>query len=82
MDSKGSWMDNVFIERLWRSLKYEYVYLQEFDTVKQLKSGIVNWMEFYNNRRPHSTFAGQTPDEVYYGGNPDVLKHLKKDFAA
>jgi len=65
MDGKRRWMDNVFIERLWRSLKYECVYLLEFETVLQAKQHIANWFTFYNQNRPHSTFNGQTPNYVY-----------------
>lgn len=65
MDGKGRWMDNVFIERLWRSLKYECVYLNSFENGKEAKSIIRNWMIHYNMTRPHSTFDGQTPHEVY-----------------
>jgi putative transposase len=65
MDGKGRWMDNVFIERLWRSLKYELVYLNAFETGSEVRAGINWWMEYYNSRRPHSTFDGATPDEVY-----------------
>ena len=65
MDGKGRWMDNVFIERLWRSLKYECVYLNNFDNVKEAKYGIRKWIEHYNTTRPHSTFDGRTPHEVY-----------------
>lgn len=65
MDGKGRWMDNVFIERLWRSLKYECVFLQAYETPEQLKKAIKKWMTFYNEKRPHSTFNGQTPKEVY-----------------
>ena len=67
MDGKGRWMDNVFIERLWRSLKYECVYLRAFETGPQAKTDIGQWMDFYNRERPHSTFDGRTPDEVYNG---------------
>ena len=66
MDGKGRWMDNVFIERLWRSMKYECVYLNAFETGLQARHDIGQWMAFYNAGRPHSTFDGQTPDEVYY----------------
>ena len=66
MDGKGCWVDNVFIERLWRSLKYECIYLQEFDTVQQLNASISSWINFYNDIRPHSVFNGKTPKEVYY----------------
>lgn len=65
MDGKGRWMDNVFVERLWRSLKYECVYLQEFETTKDLQKGLEAWINFYNHERPHATFDGQTPNEVY-----------------
>ena len=65
MDGKGRWMDNVFIERLWRSLKYECVYLHAFETASETRAGIGSWITYYNGERPHSTFDGQTPDEVY-----------------
>ena len=65
MDGRGRWMDNVFIERLWRSLKYECVYLYAFESGGGARKGIGKWIDFYNHRRPHSTFDGQTPHEVY-----------------
>jgi putative transposase len=65
MDGKGRWMDNVFIERLWRSMKYECVYLNAFETGQQARTEIGSWINFYNHHRPHSTFNGRTPDEVY-----------------
>jgi len=65
MDGKGRWIDNVFIERLWRSLKYECVYLNNFENGWQAKVLIGNWINHYNKERPHSTFDGQTPHEVY-----------------
>ena len=65
MDGKGCWMDNVFVERLWRSLKYECVYLHNFGTGNEAKAGICTWIKHYNLTRPHSTFDGQTPHEVY-----------------
>ena len=69
MDGKGRWMDNVFIERLWRSLKYECVYLHAPETGSQARAAIGRWIDFYNHERPHSTFNGHTPDEVYNGLN-------------
>lgn len=69
MDGKGRWMDNVFIERLWRSLKYECVYPCAFENGLQARREIGRWMAFYNAARPHSAFDGQTPDEVYDGLN-------------
>ena len=67
MDGKGRWMDNVMIERLWRSLKYECVYLQAFETGSQARAGIGRWIDYYNSSRPHSLFDGRTPEEVYSG---------------
>ena len=57
-------MDNVFIERLWRSLKYECVYLHAFETGSELRAGLSMWISYYNARRPHSTLPGRTPDEA------------------
>jgi putative transposase len=65
MDGRGRWMDNVFIERLWRSLKYECVFLNAFETGSEARTGIGRWIGYYNTNRPHSAFAGRTPDEVY-----------------
>jgi len=65
MDSKGRWMDNIMIERLWRSLKYESVYLHAFETGSEAKAGIGKWITFYNEQRPHSSLYDQTPDEAY-----------------
>lgn len=66
MDGKGRWMDNVFIERLWRSIKYECVYLHAFETGSELRGGLSRWGDFYNSGRPHSSLAGRTPDEAYH----------------
>ncbi len=65
MDGRGRWMDNVFIERLWRSLKYECVYLNAFETGSEVRAGIGRWIKYYNRDRPHSSFDGRTPNEVY-----------------
>lgn len=65
MDGKGRWMDNVFIERLWRSLKYECVYLHAFETGSQARAEIGHWIDFYNYRRPHSAHGVRTPAEAY-----------------
>lgn len=67
MDGKGRWMDNVFIERLWRSMKYECVYLKQFSGGTEARKEIGEYLEFYNEERPHSTFNGHTPSEVYNG---------------
>lgn len=66
MDGKGRWMDNVFIERLWRSLKYEEVYLKAYDTVAQAEQCIGDWMAFYNQDRRHASLGRMTPNLVYY----------------
>jgi putative transposase len=65
MDGRGRWMDNVFIERLWRSLKYECVYLHAFETGSELRAGLLRWISYYNSCRPHSSLGGLTPDEAY-----------------
>ena len=67
MDGKGRWIDNVFIERLWRSLKYECVYLREFETGFQARSEIESWLNYYNTERPHSALGDKTPMEAYTG---------------
>ena len=72
MDGKGRWMDNVFIERLWRSLKYECVYLHDFEVGSEARASIGRWIDFYNAERPHSSLDDRTPDEAYsdLGGAP------------
>jgi len=64
-DGKGAWRDNVFIERLWRSLKYEEVYLRAYASVSEARAGIGRYLTFYNTRRPHSSLDGKTPDQAY-----------------
>tara|TARA_B100000614_G_C14488577_1_gene469782 strand:- start:147 stop:398 length:252 start_codon:yes stop_codon:yes gene_type:complete len=66
MDGKGRWMDNVMIERLWRSVKYEHLYLQEFENIQKLKHTLKNWFDFYNQQCPHAPFSGHGLNEVYY----------------
>jgi putative transposase len=66
MDGKGSWRDNVFVERLWRSIKYEEVYLRAYDTVREARASIGRYLNFYNGRRPHSSLDRQTPDQAYF----------------
>lgn len=66
MDGRGCWRDNVFVERLWKSIKYEEVYLRSYDTVSQARNGIGRYLNFYNARRPHSSLDAMTPDEYYY----------------
>jgi putative transposase len=73
MDGRGRWMDNVFIERLWRSLKYECVYLHAFETGSELRAGLTKWIGYYNAGRPHSALAGQTPDEAYRANEVERL---------
>jgi putative transposase len=66
MDGKGSWRDNVFVERIWRSVKYEEVYLRAYECVADARTSIGRYMEFYNTKRPHSSLDRQTPNEVYF----------------
>ena len=73
MDGKGSWRDNVFIERLWRSVKYEEVYLHAYDTVSDSRAGIGKYFNLYNRKRPHSSLKGKAPDQVYYSQQPLTL---------
>jgi putative transposase len=65
MDGRGRWLDNVFIERLWRSLKYECVYLHAFETGSDLRNGLSCWINYYNGERPHSALGGITPNQMY-----------------
>ncbi len=65
MDGRGRWMDNVFIERLWRSLKYEYVYLKGYADGREATHGVAAWIAFYNDRRPHQALADRTPMAVW-----------------
>ena len=66
MDGKGCWRDNVFVERLWKSLKYEEVYLHAYETVSAAHQGAERYLTFYNQTRPHQALDGQTPDQMYY----------------
>ncbi|WP_441627206.1 IS3 family transposase [Cupriavidus sp. 2MCAB6] len=72
MDGKGSWRDNVFVERLWRSVKYEEVYLKAYDSVSHARRSIANYLTWYNQRRPHSSLADQTPDEASFASLPAI----------
>lgn len=66
MDGKGAWHDNVFVERLWRSIKYEEVYLRAYASVSEARAGIGRYIGFYNGRRPHSSLDCRTPDQAYF----------------
>jgi putative transposase len=72
MDGRGSWRDNVFVERLWRSVKYEEVYLRAYDSVSEARASIGRYLDFYNRKRPHSSLERQTPDRVYFDNLPAV----------
>jgi len=67
MDGRGQWRDNVFVERLWKSVKYEEVYLKAYESVSAAREHIGRYFAFYNARRPHRTHEGQTPDTIYFG---------------
>ena len=70
MDGKGRWVDNVFVERLWRSVKYEHVYLHAYESVSEAKQQLASYFAFYNTRRPHSSLGGHTPDMTYFKNQP------------
>ena len=71
MDGKGRWIDNVFVERIWKSVKYEEIYLHGYDTVSEARQALTRYFDFYNRRRPHSTLDGKTPDTAYF--TPSLL---------
>ena len=73
MDGKGRWMDNVMIERLWRSVKWECLYLREVETGSQVRKMLRDWFQFYNEQRPHTAFDGRRPMEVYCERNPTSM---------
>ncbi len=70
MDGKGCWRDNVFVERLWKSIKYEEVYLRAYESVSAAKTGIGDYLAFYNGQRPHSALDGRAPDAFYFANLP------------
>ena len=73
MDGKGRWRDNVFVERIWKSIKYEEVYLHAYASVGEARTSIGRYLEFYNSIRPHSSLKALTPDQVYFNRLPDTL---------
>jgi putative transposase len=72
MDGKGSWRDNVFVERLWRSVKYEEVYLKAYDSVGEARASLGRYLIFFNGKRPHSSLDARTPDQAYFHHMPQV----------
>jgi len=73
MDGKGSWRDNVFVERLWRSVKYEEIYLKAYESVSEARASIGRYLDFYNHKRPHSSLDRQTPDRAYFDKLPQAV---------
>ena len=73
MDGKGRWRDNVFIERIWRSIKYEEVYLHAYASVSEARTSLRRYIDFYNASRPHSSLKAQTPDQVYFNRLPESM---------
>jgi putative transposase len=73
MDGKGSWRDNVFVERIWRSVKYEEVYLKAYQSVSEARASIGRYLDFYNQKRPHSSLDRKTPDRAYFDNLPQAV---------
>jgi putative transposase len=73
MDGKGRWRDNVFVERVWKSIKYEEVYLHAYESVSQARASIGRYIDFYNTVRPHSSLKALTPDQVYFNRLPESM---------
>jgi putative transposase len=74
MDGRGSWRDNVFVERLWRSIKYEEVYLRAYDSVRHARASLGRYLKFYNCKRPHTSLDACTPDRVYFDGSEPLAR--------
>ena len=72
MDGRGAWRDNVFVERLWRSVKYEHVYKFVYASVSEARTKIAGYLDWYNKDRAHSSIEDQTPDEAYWAGLPEL----------
>jgi len=70
MDGRSAWRDNLFVERLWKSVRYEEVYLHAYDSVREAQRGLAIYFTFYNQGRPHTALDGQTPDMVYFAAQP------------
>ena len=73
MDGKGCWRDNVFVERIWRTIKYEEVYLRAYDSVQEARTSLGKYIEFYNQTRPHSSLKGKTPNQVHLNRLPENM---------
>jgi putative transposase len=73
MDGRGAWRDNVIVERLWRSVKYEEIYLRAYGAVSEARGSIGRYLTFHNSRRPHSSLAARTPDQTYFDNPPMVM---------
>ena len=73
MDGKGCWRDNVFVERLWKTIKYEHVYLHAYETVSEAREKMTTYIDFYNHRRPHTALDRHTPDDMYFNSRPQQL---------
>ena len=73
MDGKGAWRDNVFVERLWRTIKYEEFYLRAYASISEARASLGRYIDgFYNTRRPHSSLDRQTPEEAYFNARPSI----------
>ena len=82
MDGKGIWVDNVYVERLWRTIKYEMVYLHKFDTILEIKTALKSYITFYNEKRPHQALDYYTPNEMYYKYKNERCKMIELELFA
>ena len=73
MDGKGCWRDNVFVERIWRTIKYEEVYLRAYESVQEARTCLGKYIDFYNQTRPHSSLKGKTPNQVHFNRLPENM---------
>jgi putative transposase len=73
MDGKGCWRGNVFVERIWRTIKYEEVYLRAYQSVQEARTSLGRYIDFYNRIRPHSSLRGNPPDQAYFHRLPETL---------
>jgi putative transposase len=80
MDGKGRWVDNVFVERLWRSMKYEDVYIRCYSTITEARAGITTYLKHFNTSRRHQGLGNDTPDAVYFRKDPNIPSDIDRQY--